>query len=61
VSLEPKLAEQLPELRQIVGLRNRVIHGYSDVNAEIVWNVVEHRLPSLEERLVDLLEEGESQ
>ena len=59
-ALEPALAEQLPELRQIVGLRNRVIHGYDDVNAEIVWNVVEHRIPSLQDRLVDLLEEDES-
>jgi uncharacterized protein with HEPN domain len=56
-SLEPGLAEQIPELRQIVGLRNRVIHGYDDVNAEIVWNVVQHRLPSLQTRLVQLLGE----
>jgi uncharacterized protein with HEPN domain len=54
-SLEPALAEHIPELRQIVGLRNRVIHGYADVNAEIVWNVVQHRLPSLQTRLTVLL------
>jgi uncharacterized protein with HEPN domain len=60
-SLEPALAEQLPEFRQIVGLRNRVIHGYDDVNADIVWNMVEHMLPSLQTRLVDLLGEGEPQ
>jgi uncharacterized protein with HEPN domain len=59
--LDPALAEQLPELRQIVGLRNRVIHGYADVNAEIIWNVVQHRLPSLQTRLADLLGEGETQ
>jgi uncharacterized protein with HEPN domain len=35
-SVDPALAEQLPELRQIVGLRNRVIHCYDDVNAEII-------------------------
>jgi uncharacterized protein with HEPN domain len=58
-SLDPALAEQLPELRQIVGLRNRVIHGYDDVNAEIVWNVVQHRVPSLQTRLAELLAENE--
>ena len=60
-SLEPALAEQLPELRQIVGLRNRVIHGYDDVNAEIVWNVVQHMIPSLQARLADLVAEDEPQ
>ena len=55
VASEPALAEQFPELRQIVGLRNRVIHGYDVVNAEIVWTVVQHRLPRLQERLADLL------
>lgn len=55
VSSEPALAEQLPELRQIVGLRNRVIHGYDDVNAEIVWNLVRNRLPQLQARLAAIL------
>lgn len=60
-TLDPALAEQLPELRQIVGLRNRVIHGYADVNAEIVWNVVQHRLPPLQTRLAELLGEDAPQ
>jgi uncharacterized protein with HEPN domain len=55
VASEPALAEHLPELRQIVGLRNRVIHGYDDVNAELVWNLVQHRLPQLEARLADMV------
>ena len=57
-SHEPALAKLIPELRQIVGLRNRVIHGYADVNAEIVWNVVQYRLPSLQTRLAELLGEA---
>lgn len=40
-----------------MGLRNRVIHGYDVVNAEIVWNLVQHRLPHLQARLADLLED----
>ena len=37
VTLEPLLVDRIPELRQIVGLRNRVIHGYDAVDDEIVW------------------------
>ena len=39
--LEPALVDRVPELRQIVGLRNRVIHGYDAVDDEIVWDVVQ--------------------
>lgn len=38
--LEPQLERWLPEVRRIVGLRNRLIHGYGDVDEEIVWDIV---------------------
>ena len=31
---EPTLEERLPDLRRIVGLRNRIIHGYDTVSLE---------------------------
>ena len=58
-TLDPALADELPELRQIVGLRNRVIHAYADVNAETIWIVVQQKLPPLQSRLATLLEETE--
>ena len=32
---------------QIVGLRNRLIHGYDSVDFEILWQIVNHDLPNL--------------
>lgn len=32
---------------QIVGFRNRLIHGYDNVDDAIVWDVVTHKLPVL--------------
>jgi uncharacterized protein with HEPN domain len=32
---------------QIVGLRNRLIHGYDNVDFDILWQVVTHDLPPL--------------
>ena len=32
---------------QIVGLRNRLIHGYDSVDFEILWQIVNHDLPPL--------------
>ena len=33
--------------REIIGTRNRLIHGYSDVNLDIVWRIIDQELPAL--------------
>ena len=32
---------------QMIGARNRLIHGYFEVDADIVWNIVTEDLPPL--------------
>jgi uncharacterized protein with HEPN domain len=32
---------------EIVGMRNRLIHGYFQINADVVWNTVTDDLPPL--------------
>lgn len=32
---------------QIVGLRNRLIHGYDEVDFDVLWEIVTRDLPSL--------------
>ena len=34
-------------LLEIVGLRNRLIHGYDSVDLDIVWSIVKGDLPAL--------------
>ena len=41
-------------------MRNRVIHGYDAVDSEIVWDVVQNKLPQLQARVEELLAEGDS-
>ena len=36
---------------EIVGLRNRLIHGYDSVDFDILWNVITRDLPPLIEKL----------
>ncbi len=38
---------------QIVGLRNRLIHGYDSVDLEILWRILSDDLPRLIEALED--------
>ena len=39
------------------GTRNRLIHGYFDVDYEVVWQIVKTDLPPLIQRLKELMEE----
>ena len=32
---------------EIVGLRNRLIHGYDSVDLDVIWRIIEHDLPAL--------------
>lgn len=45
--LKPDDAAGIPDLRRIVGMRNRIIHGYDSVDDEIVWDAVRNHVPSL--------------
>lgn len=39
----------------IVGMRNRLVHAYFDVDTEVVWKTVTTELPRLRSRLQQLL------
>lgn len=41
--------------RQIVGMRNRVIHDYFDVDLDILWFVVTVDVPRLAERISEII------
>jgi uncharacterized protein with HEPN domain len=41
--------------REIVGLRNRIVHEYFGVDLDLVWAIVRSDLPVLRDRLLVLL------
>ena len=57
--LDPKLASRVPELSRVVGMRNRLIHGYDRVDDELIWDAVKYRIPALRARLQALLDSSE--
>ena len=42
---------------QIVGMRNRLVHGYHDANLDILWKVILQDLPLLIEQLDTIIGE----
>lgn len=40
--------------RQIVGTRNRLVHGYVGINNDIVWDIIQDEIPVLIEQLYAL-------
>ncbi|MEK6749953.1 MAG: DUF86 domain-containing protein [Pseudomonadota bacterium] len=48
-----EFSDQHPEVpwRSMRGMRNRIAHGYFDINLEVVWDTVQTALPDLLERL----------
>jgi len=51
------IREQYPNLpwREMIGMRNRLIHAYFDVDHQAVWRVVKEHLPSLVDNLKEIL------
>ena len=45
----------IPSVRNIVGLRNRIVHDYDAIRPDIIWRVIEENVPALERHLTDLL------
>ncbi|HUG91359.1 MAG TPA: HepT-like ribonuclease domain-containing protein [Planctomycetaceae bacterium] len=43
---------------QIVGLRNRLIHGYDLVDFDVLWRIVQNDLPPLVTELRSILASG---
>lgn len=52
----PEFAEQHPQVpwRGMRGMRNRIAHGYFDINLDVVWDTVQTALPELLDRLPDV-------
>ena len=50
-----------PEIpwRDIIDMRNRIAHGYFDLNLKIVWDTVQEDLPKLLPLLVALAESND--
>jgi uncharacterized protein with HEPN domain len=55
---EEEIEMLVPDLHKIVGLRNRLIHGYDSIDYEMLWSVVAQKIPELHRQLASVLQES---
>lgn len=55
-AVDAELAKQIPELRQAVGLRNVLIHGYAVIDDFLIWHTVCSDIPALRKHIANILE-----
>jgi len=51
----PEVADPIVDAGQIIAFSNRLIHGYSTVDDELVWSIVQVNLPKLLQQVGVLL------
>ena len=59
--LPAALREQYPEVpwREIIGMRDKLIHGYSGIDYETVWKATKEDVPSLKKLIQKILRASE--
>lgn len=55
--INPAIAECITDLRSIVAFRNILVHAYAQVDDEIVWGIVQSKLPILIREVNELMSE----
>lgn len=60
--LPETVREQYPDVpwKGMAGMRDRIIHGYDDVDLAIVWNVVQNDIPRIRPFLLQILSDYSS-
>ena len=52
---DPESASRIAFSREIIGIRNVVVHSYDQLSESVVWGIVERYVPQLLIELDDLL------
>jgi uncharacterized protein with HEPN domain len=56
--LDHATAERIDDVGQMIAFRNILIHGYTSIRNDIVWEIVQSRVPNLITTLVVLMNEA---
>lgn len=52
---DPEISELIPDSREIINLRNVIVHGYAVVENETIWGILQSDLPDLYDQVRKIL------
>jgi uncharacterized protein with HEPN domain len=55
IKVDTAVADRISDRRRIVAFRNILVHGYADVDDQLVWDVITTKLSTLQEEVNALL------
>lgn len=56
--IDPRLREDHSDIRQAIGMRHRIIHGYDRLDDQIIWQTITEDIPPLVITLETLLRDA---
>ena len=58
-NVSPELKREHPEIEwsKIIGMRNKLAHGYFDIDYDLMWDIVRLQIPQLITRLEPLVDQ----
>ncbi len=62
MDLHPDFTQGHPQIpwRSMRGMRNRIAHGYYDINLDVVWDTIQTALPALLDQLPGVLDRSKA-
>jgi len=59
-NIPAEIKDKYPEIswKKIAGTRDRLIHNYFETDLEIVWEIIQTKLPDIKPVLLELLSQG---
>lgn len=55
--ISPELQQTHPDVpwKSIIGMRHRIIHGYANLDRELLWAVVRKDIPELKRQIISII------
>ena len=53
--IDTEVAEQIENAREIINLRNVIVHGYTIIENETIWGILQADVPKLRDQVARLL------
>lgn len=57
--LDPETVVRISDYQRIIGFRNVLTHGYDVISDNIVWDIVQNKLPELRREIEELKQDFE--